>query len=65
LLTKKEEKFVWTEEQDEAFIQGISSAQNSCTELAISRLHKAFLATDVSGYAIGDILSQDRKRPVT
>jgi len=57
-LLKKEEKFVWTSEQNESF----EKLKNSLVAYPVLRqpdLRKEFtLHTDASGFAIGSVLSQ-------
>lgn len=57
-LLKKDEPFVWQEEQEKAFI---TLRDNLCTEPLLQHpdFTKPFvLTTDASGYAVGGILSQ-------
>lgn len=58
ILLKKDEPFVWRNEQEEAFV---TLRDNLCTEPLLQHpdFTKPFvLTTDASGYAVGGILSQ-------
>jgi transposase InsO family protein len=67
-LTKKDEKFVWTDLQQQAF-DNLKAALTSDSVLAHPRFDQPFiLSTDASDYAISAILSQlhnGKERPIS
>jgi hypothetical protein len=67
-LTRKNEPFIWTETQRQAF-ENLKAALTSHSVLAHPRFDQPFiLSTDASDYAISAILSQlhgNKKRPIS
>jgi hypothetical protein len=67
-LTRKNEPFVWTETQQQAF-ENLKAALTSHSVLAHPRFDQTFiLSTDASDYAISAILSQlhgNKERPIS
>lgn len=68
-LTKKDEKFVWTKQQQQEAFDNLKAALTSDSVLAHPRFDQPFiLSTDASDYAISAILSQlhnGKERPIS